>query len=152
MGAGRAITVAGTIYHRAGPQAQATAINLRWTRELESDEQPWGPRQFTVTEQWTPLDCGWLKPELCGMLVIENREGHFTQRIPTEEQRAEAMARVVEIGVTNARALEHYDDHIIAILEVRPKESQPLMPVDVSSLRIRCRKGEARCVLTVLPR
>ena len=104
-----------------------------------------------IGEAWVPIETGWLDGQ-CSMLHIENKEGRFTQVQPTEEQRAEAMARVVEIGTLIDMSPIGQGQVLGAEILVRPLESCRFEPTSVSSLRLRCCQGQAKVTITVFPK
>jgi hypothetical protein len=72
------------------------------------------------------------------MLRLENREGIFTQRIPTPEQVAEAAEKVVEVGVDG-----------VAFADVHATEVSRFTPH--CKLSVRCRNGQAQLLVTAYP-
>lgn len=140
------LTVVETVYHQA-PQEEPQSNEVRFCRELESDEQPYGPRRLTATEDWRLLDCGWLSDEV-SMLTIRNEEGRNLQVIPTEAEQAEIDARVLEVGYYGGTP-----DSLAtgASWLIPPGESMRGCPKSIEKLSIRCRSGEARYTLTAYP-
>lgn len=135
------IGVVSLLYHQQ-PGVDPISIDSRFSRWLESTEQPY-LRKITIKEEWTPLDLGWIGDKV-GMLLIKNEEGHF-QIQPTEEQRQEVMARIVELAVESAAGI------IVLWGLVRPLESIQFEPSNAQYLRLRCRKGQAKITLAVMP-
>lgn len=131
------IVVTGYVYHQPATE-QPFSVNLGFSRQLESDEQPW-IRKIKIGEEWQPLDPGWVKE--VALLVLVNDEGeHRFQRVPTEQEKQDMKDRIVELGyLSPAQAKPNW--------LIPPGENFRGMPVDLASLRVRCRRGEARCVL-----
>lgn len=128
------------IYHQQSGESP-TAVDGRWSRGMEGDEQPYS-RKVVLGEDWQPIDCGWCK-DGAGYVVIENLEGKNLQAQPTPEERRAISERVVEIG---------FGENPAACLFVLPGESHPLSPTDASEIVLRCRKGKAKATVTVYPR
>ncbi len=153
------ITVVESIYHRPGPNQPMSQVPIQFSRDCHTDEQTYGPRQIRVGPEWQPIELGWFKdqPLNVGMIVLVNNEGRFTQRVPTEEERAEAASKVIEVGILIGQDDGSFHkgpliDIILPFAIVIPTEGQRLTPADPLLLRIRCRNGIARCTLTIFPR
>lgn len=140
------LTVVETVYHQAAPN-DPTCTEARFGRVIESDEQPY-KRQIVVRERWDELDLGWLKGKPIGQLILSNAPTNW-QRWPTPEEKAEAEARVVEI--THVEPDEAIERFAAPFARVRPGESCRFEPVDPGALRVRCRSGETRATLTLIP-
>jgi hypothetical protein len=129
------------VYHQPAGQSP-TSVESRFGRWLGSDEQP-HLRPMTVGPNWQPLDTGWVG-EKVGHIVIANEEGKSRLRQPTEAERQETEAKVVEIGVES--------DHLVDTFAlVRPGETCRFEPAAAGMLRLRCRVGAACCSVAVLP-
>ena len=110
-------------------------------RTLDGDEQVWR-RECVVGPEWQPLPLGWLEGQQVGLLVVTNEEGKFTQVQPAAEERAAALARVVELGVLAGPVPA-------PVTLVRPLTSvmlEPLLPVWA-----RCRTDKAKITVTAVP-
>lgn len=108
------------------------------------DEQPYGPRRIKVTDQWQPLDTGWLEGN-AGMLTLRNDEGRNMLTNPTPEQLATIAAGVVEVGI-----IALVSGVVIPFSDVPAGRSIRLFPRSMS-LFVRCLNGVARCTLFVVP-
>lgn len=136
------ITVVDTIYHqRTG--SQPTAVESRFCVGVQSDEQPY-TRSFKVGEEWKLLDHGWI--DQCSMLLLSHDDDGSRQVQPTEEKRKELDEQVVELSFTSLPTLQNPD------LLVPYKESIRIIPVSLERVFIRCRKGIARCTVTIFPK
>lgn len=135
------LTVVDVVYHQ-GLGDQPTSVESRFGRWLNTDEQPYH-RKIKVTTDWMPLDLGWLGTQI-SMLVLMNEEGRHFQVYPTPKERALIEERIVEIGI-------EVHDHVEECWLIPPGESIRAQPVAPDRLRVRCRRGEARCVLTLFP-
>jgi hypothetical protein len=133
------LTVVENLYHQPteGFPAMAFGDASRFSRELQSDEQPY-ERHRVAKETWEPLDCGWI--ERCGMLMVRNDEGHFSVN-PTQEQRAKVARRVLVVSFGES------EDAIL----LPPLETCRFYPADVKQMQIRCREGTARYTLYLIP-
>jgi hypothetical protein len=116
-----------------------TALDLSsepFSRWLSTDEQPFQRKQ-KAHEEWRPLEAGWL--EAAGMVLLENERVRF-QVQPTPAQVAEAQEKIVEVRA---------GETVFAI--IRPGESCRFEPTDLKTLSLRCRSGECRVNVTILP-
>lgn len=129
------LTIVETVYHRQYGE-EATSVESRFTRELETQEQPY-TRRLKVEEDWRSLDVGWIAQ--VGMLIIENTEGKFLHRNPTEAEKAETLKKILEIKHEGSEGC----------WLILPGESMRACPSDASSLRIRCQLGIARFTIHV---
>lgn len=133
------LTVVDSVYYQPTDGSPTTAMGdaSRFSRELQSDEQPY-ERHKLAKDGWEPLDHGWI--DRCGMLVLRNDEGHFAVN-PTPEQRAAVFERVIEVS---------FGDDKCRIL-VPPLETCRFYPDDVCCMQLRCRTGTARYTLYLVP-
>jgi len=129
-----------TLYHQPTGGFPTTALGdtTRFSRELESDEQPYERRKL-AKGNWELLDHGWI--DQCGMLLLRNDEGYFSTN-PTPEQREEIFKRVIEIS---------FSDKIPSIL-IPPKETCRFYPANLSQIQLRCQEGVAKYTLYLIPR
>jgi hypothetical protein len=134
IGLAHLIVVESTVYQAEG--REVVVVETRFGRPVKNNEQAYR-RETSVGEDWEPLDSGWLKE---GMVVIENREGRFTQVQPSYEERAAAMARVVEVSFAES-----------ADLLIAPLESLRCQPTRLESVKLRCRLGRANIVVSLFP-
>jgi hypothetical protein len=145
------ISVVETVYHQL-TDGQPIAVESRFSRSTETDEQPY-QRKITVTEEWKSIDHGWI--EQVGMLHLSNEEGVFSV-MPTEEEKQEVLEKIVEIGVAEIQSfanakISFSPANILVCLIILPQESMRVVPYDIPRLRIRCRKGTAKCIITLFP-
>lgn len=135
------------VYFQAANQSPQST-ECRFSRMLVSEDLPYTHPLQKVGEDWIPFDLGWLKDCGCSHLVVRNHEGKFVHVQPTEEQRKQVEARVLQIGV-------QIGDHVEPIAFIPPSEhageSSRFSPVDITKLRIRCLSGEARFTATIFP-
>lgn len=139
---GARIGVVSTIYHQQ-PDAEPIAVEARFSRWLESSEQPY-LRKLTIGEKWTPLDLGWLQG--AGRIFLKNEEGRFAVQ-PTQEEREATMSRIVELAVVEPITGNRH----FSWGKVRPGESLCFEPTDPTSVRLRCQRGQARVTLLIVP-
>jgi len=150
------LTVVESVYYQPphGIGEVTPPMETRFSRPIESDESPYRRVSVTIGSEWTKLDCGWLEDLPCGHLVIQNMEGKFTQRIPTAEQILESQSRVIELKflpesdfVPERELLSTTPVHIV----IPAKESCRFQPQSLKNLYLRCRNGEAKYTLTLIP-
>ncbi len=129
------VGVVETVYHQL-PREQPTSVESRYFRELDSIEQSY-VRSLVATEEWMPL-----VPEPCwvtepSMMIVKNLEGMKTFMVyPTEKQKREALAKVLEIGFR--------DGLMEPNLVIATGESMRVQPANQRTMFIRSRSGEAR--------
>ena len=133
--------VVDTTYHQNG-RNQPTAVESTFSLDLATDEHPYQV-PMTVAEEWQAVDLGWL--DRCSMLVLKNLEGVFTQIIPTEEERRDALAKVVDVSFDPPRFGVDKTIHayVPATASTRMWPSGPV--------HLRCQSGEARIVVFAMP-
>jgi hypothetical protein len=124
----------------SGDGQPVTVVQDTYSRFLESAEQPY-QRTITVGEEWKPLSLGWVTEDggRCALLYLQNQPTRFSV-IPTAEQRAEADAKVVELGF----------DHLSADILISPGESARFRP-SPDPIMVRCRKGTTKLLVTAVP-
>lgn len=136
------LTVVETVYHQNGTDQPTSAYSSFCRTLVSQDEQPFA-KQVKVTEDWRPLDLGWI--EQAGMVVIRNESGVFKIVIPTDSEREVEMRKVVEVGFCTGS----YE--ITPSVLIPPTESARFYPYELSQLRIRCRSGMAKCTVHLFP-
>ena len=126
-------------------------LDIGFTRILETDDQPY-QRRIEVDWGWHLVDLGWLDGG-CSMIVVQNREGIFTQVQPTQEERDEAARKIVELSFWEIPAKEspRYKSETSGRWLIYPTECFRGSPSS-SQLFLRCRHGKARCTITAFPR
>lgn len=138
------IGVVSTVWFRdreAG--ASPHSVVSRWSRMLNSREQVY-VRKTRVGPEWTNLNLGWLQDQ-CGLLVIVNNEGSFTQRQPTGPEREEAAKKILEIATASSVDIPH------PFTLVFPQEDMRVSP-ERSNYRIRSQYGDCRFTIYAYPR
>jgi len=136
------LTVKVEAYHQLlnGPNPWGP-LPIRWQPPVYlagPDGQPW-TREMIVGPNPRQLDYGWV--ERASLLLIQNMEGSFTQTIPTSAEKAVAEAKVVEVllGVSAPPLLIPPGGPFLAV------------PDDLSTIWLRSRSGQARCMVYVYP-
>ncbi len=132
------LSVVGAVYYET-PDAQPDGVQYVFSRGLETDDQVY-KRNLTATEEWRPLDCGWLPNP--GMLLIVNNEGKFSVN-PTDEERKEAVRKVLEVC---------YDYTTSYCWLIPVGESMQAYPSNAQKLFIRCQSGIAKFTVHLFPR
>ena len=141
------LTVVETVYHRSIGQ-EPSMFDSRFSRELKTRDQPYGPRRLVATEKWALVDLGWVKS--AGMIVVRNEEGQHLQANPTEQERAETRRKVLEIAWQETVDNPEIEEPSNYSWLVPPGESFRGYPA-CSKLLIRCRSGNAKYTLFVVP-
>jgi hypothetical protein len=143
------VVVLDTTYHQAAG-GSPTAVDHKWSRWLETDEQPY-QRRMQVQQEWIPLDYGWLTN--VGLVMMQNVGRKFHVK-PTDAEKALAARDVVEIGA--AIPSSHEFDEVPSINPlfcIRPGESFRAEPVAGSKLYVRSSSGAPATLLVfALPR
>jgi len=130
------IGIVETLYHQL-PNTEPMSVQGRYSRWLDNADD--GPCQMRVKigNEWTPIK-GWIK--YAGMIHIRNEEGDFRIN-PTDEERTDAMKRIIFIGVDGCKAFK-----------IRPGETFRGEPDGVTEgIELKCEHGTARCTITVFP-
>lgn len=149
------ITVVETVcYQPAGEEA--VSFESRYNRKLVSTEEEPYRRKCKAGPEWERLDLGWAGdgPGV-GLLLIENREGSFQHTSPTKEERERVESLILEVGVLVGFDTDSRDQcsKVIEVVDrIRPRESRRSEPAYPDKLYIRCLDGEARFVITVIPK
>lgn len=125
------------VYYQMMDGGQPTSTELRYTRWLDTDEQPF-VRRTKVGSEWTPLETGWVKR--ASLLVLHNEGEEREQGIPSPTMKAELASRVIEVRFNG-----------ITVAVIRPGESMRLEPVCLKYVVLRCQKGTTRLTVTLIP-
>lgn len=131
------VAVVETVYFQAHGEQPLPPIESRYYRWLNSEEQPYN-RNLKLTETWTRLDMGWLGD--AGLLVIHNVPERL-QTQPTDKERLAMANKVIELTYDTANP-----EWVIL-----PGESLRAHPTRAKDLFIRCRSGECRAYINVIP-
>ena len=138
------LTVTEMVYHQV-PGEQPTIWETQYVRSVDREAQPY-LRRCKATEEWQPLDLGWSTewPDGASLLTLRNEEGKFAVN-PTDEERAESEAKVIELAAIAGGQL-------VGVILIRPNsQDMRLEPTNLRSLRIRCRSGTARYTMCLFP-
>ncbi len=135
------ITIVENVYYRE-PGEEPVMTELRHSRIIDGTGQAY-ERRLTATEDWQPLDCGWIKE--ASQLIIRNREGYFPVTNPTEEEQAEADSKIIEI----AHGTPKNSDFSWLVY---PKESMRGVPGNLNGLNVRSQSGSTRFTLVLYPK
>jgi hypothetical protein len=126
-----------TVYFQQ-PEAKPIAIESGSGQDIASDEQPY-QRIIKLTENWTPLDTGWVKE--ASLIVIESQAGKHQLVRPDAKQIQETAAKVIEIGMNE-----------VAHDLIPAGQTRAFTPVRFSSRQLRCQSGEVKAIITVFPK
>lgn len=142
---GHRLTVNESVYHQLYGE-QPSQIENHFSRFVESDEEPYSRRR-KATEEWQPLDIGWVKEIGVGMLVISSLAGKALQRNPTKEEKEETAKQILEVSYTAATPTS-----VALCWLIPPGESMRGMPSHGNELWIRSRHGTVRYTVFVIPK
>jgi hypothetical protein len=135
------LTVLLTVHHEQVGE-QPRTFPLTFSDLLETTQESYS-RRMRATEEWTPLDFGWIHPSEVGYLMIDNIEGRGLAIQPTREEKALTASHVIELAYVSS-----LDDS----WEIPPRWFffNPIKrPAD---LRIRCQHETASYRITVIPK
>lgn len=148
------LTMRPSIYYQVlkpTPEQPSAAELPACVRHLATDDQPFH-KTITVGKDWQRLkDVRGLWLEQASLVVIANREGRFTQLVPTLEERQAAEALVVDVVLTDF-GMRPGGDGTPAQLHVSPNGLLVAEPTDLGGVWLRCPTGEAKCGLWVYPK
>lgn len=136
------ISVVEIVYYQGGSE-DPVSYDKRWDKWLASDEQPY-QRKLTAPPSWTPLDYGWI--ESASVLMLENVEGRDRTIIPSKEELELVESKIVVVGMAYGQ-----NDEVVPCWQLSPGETLRARPVELTSLRIKCLNGTAKCIVTILP-
>ncbi len=145
------LSVVNILYHRGVDMETTSPEPQRWGRWLETDEAPFLHPKFVVGEEWKPLPTGWL--EQCSMMEVVNLEAWDGWGQPSDEQIQVVAEKVVEVGMLiDLSRFGPCVPMVVPVTPIPPGESRAWEPVDLKALRLRCRKGQARCRIYLVPK
>lgn len=123
---GRLTVVSQVTYQTVGKQV--SSVVSRYSLPVLEDEQRYPDRPYAATEEWRPLDPGWVKEP--GMVVIQNgREGW------------------IQVGTTDDEG-----KYVIPLWDVPPGGDCRGIPSDFSRLRVRCAEDTCKFTVNVFPK
>lgn len=146
------LTVVGTVYFQ--PQGdEAMSVGNPFSRQLSTDEQPY-VRTLRIGEEWVDISKGsWL--EGGSMICISNDEGKHLIQQQTPEEKKHSANKILEVAFEHSileDATMHTPDvPMEAFALVLPTEDIRFTPAAFKRLRIRCRKGAAKCTISLFP-
>jgi hypothetical protein len=149
--------VVDTVFHQRDAGSQPVSFPSRYNHQLTSSEQSYS-RELIVTEEWRPLDHGWLERGF--MLKLRNREGTNLTEQPGEAGWDDIRSRVVELGVRvpvpdEGRRTQWSEPRpevpVVLLSLVRPGTDIRIQPPDLGCLVVRCRNQQAKCLLDIVP-
>lgn len=110
-------------------------------RSLETKDVESYTRRATSKPDWSNLDLGWIEPEQCGLILVENLAGKDIRIQPTEEEKEKYKSSILEIGNDEVSMLVH------------PGWPVHFTPRDVNNWKIRSLNGESfKYRITVYPK
>lgn len=133
------LTVIMNIHHEHRGEPPRT-ISVGYSRMLNEKEEPY-QRRFNASDQWLPIDLGWVAPEKVGCVVIENLEGRHRLVHPTDDERAAISGKVLEVS---------YSKNSAECDLIQPGGADVKWPASATNLYLRCQNGAASCRVSVL--
>lgn len=127
------LSVVEQVYHQLTEGGGPAVVETRFSRWLETDEQPWrrtAKGEDAAGPEWKPLNLGWLAGGPVGMIVLRNE--------------AVEKDRNIWLAVKTANAPE-------AFARVRPGESVRFEPAGYTDYLARSPDGPARYTLAAIP-
>jgi hypothetical protein len=144
------MTVVEKIYHQPA-NGEAFCCETTFERTLNDEESVYS-RKVKATEEWKPLDYGWITEnnQKVGMLVIRNDEGKNIQRLPSDEEKVELAGKILEIGCLQAAQESTGDRHcvFVPLFHILPGESMRGVPAN-QDIQVRSLKGSGQISYTV---
>lgn len=135
------MTMVWTLHHQSQGE-EARSVGSAYDEVLRTGHEMYS-RRCTASEEWTPLDFGWLPAEDVIAVVIENLEGRHLQVNPTEEERESMSMQVIEIRL---------DETSTNYVLVPPRHAVPLELARYDCVEVRCLGPETRYRVTAVPR
>lgn len=128
------MTVTGYVHYRLRDR-QPVTVPIRFTRELEKAEQLFQRYGLEAKGDWAPLQVSWPEWESKpAQIVISNQAPEWSE-VPTPEQRADAAAKILEVGVK-------IGTQVVPFAWVRPGETSfTLEPAPGAEYYVRCKSN-----------
>jgi hypothetical protein len=136
---GDRLTVRETVYHQQVGEP-ASQFDSAYTLPCNTSEEVWD-RKLSVGEEWQPLITKHCWVENPGMVVIYNCSGDYVNTQPTEDEIAAEDAKILDVG----------NDIYQPITLIPAQGNVRFWPIDLASLLIRCRIGETKYKVVVIP-
>lgn len=137
------VTVVSRVYHQIPGEESKGPTNRPFYRWLDSLDQAY-ERSLKIGEDWKPLDCGWV--ERPALLVLANAAYRAPSRRPTDAELAAFMDKVLEVGIQIAPG-----DPVEPFGEIPVGEDMRLSPLLIERFFIRCRSGEGKYSIFLVP-
>ncbi len=132
------LTVVLMLHHRFQLE-QPHSVQNSFNTTLETSHEVY-TRRCVATEDWIPLDIGWIPANDVGTVVIENLVGANQLLNPTKEQAERMAKKVIRIGNNDIWSLVH------------PGRCCFFVPENILMFRAYCDAGQANYRITVIPR
>ena len=140
------LTIVEQIYHQAPGEDPTSYSHSYWRVLPVTGEQVLQRRQEAI-ELWKKIDLVWFEKSPFSMFMIRSEEGKFPHTIPTEEMRATAESKILEVGFCKTGETEVQSTHLL----VYPNEMARFSPEPGYEWYVRCKNGSARYTLFVFP-
>ncbi len=126
----------------SSPSIPPMSVADQWYRWGKTDRAAYQRPYCVVSDEWLPIDLGWLEGQPIGMIVLSNDEGKGLQSTPSAAEREDTEMRVLEVCFSDRRTADVY---------VLPGTSLPLTPVTPQAVMVRSRFKTVKYTITVLP-
>lgn len=143
------LTVVQHVYHQQVGEQPKGPVPSRWSRWLDEDEEAY-TRTVKVNQEWQPLELGHTKG--CSHLTLVNVLKRLPGLRPTKDEIEEFTSRVLEVGI--ALSIPHAGETVTGvheIAEIPVGEDLRLSPLNLDNYRIRCRSGEGKYSIFLVP-
>lgn len=139
-------------FQKPGQDAKTTV--LRSSKSLATLEDAF-TREFSVNEEWKPLELAWLADNL-GFLIVRNLGLPRQQGVPTMERVEAEAAAVLEIGLlvgedSKTRTMFSPKAIVVPLTSLPPMGSLEWLPSEPVALRLRSQRGALWCSVTAIP-
>lgn len=135
------LTVVMSISHEHGGE-QPVTIPISWSTLLELDEDSYS-RRHEATEQWKPIDLGYIGED-AHLIIVHNLAGRHLVN-PTEEEKQLNKGRVLEVATADEVHCR------LSPLVIPAGTAFPILLDDPLSAVIRCRNDKAKYRIYVIP-
>ena len=132
-------------FHHQHYMEQPTTVSSAHSEMLETTVEPYS-RRVTLTEEWRPIDFGWVEPGDVKYIVVENYEGKKFAVTPSPEEMKEIENRVIEVAYVER------DGEMGKSMLVAPRSCQYFHTKFAGMLRLRCSQGTAKGRVNIIAR
>lgn len=139
------LTVVAHLYHSIPGQNTEGPSPSRFYRYLDSDEEAY-TRNVKIGTEWSTLDTGWLKDKKHSCLILANTNRRVPSKRRTLQQEDADNSKVLEVGIEDI-----HTGMVLVFAEIAVNEDIRLSPVNIELYRIRCKTGETKYNIYLVP-